>query len=367
MRLHWWVWGAVAAHVFEWHPRGPDEGLDRAPFKRWLGALPDTTTVEVVRPGGSAANATYVVLCRNSDQYDMLETIQNVQDRVAHAYDWTFLNDEPFTKDFIFLVSARFTTGTTTFATISEGWGYPNHIDLDMAYQRYDALADLPYGQSESYRHMCRWYSGFFWRHWAVARYQYYWRLEPGVRLAYDIDYDVFGYMETRGLRYGYALTIFEYSQTIPSLWHHFKQFLATAGIAPESLPLLDLVQNDDAYQSYNLCHFWNNFEIAAVDVFANERYQQFFEYLDSVGGFYYERWGDAPIHTLAVVLGLQRDELHWFSDVGYYHSPYWQCPQNDDVFLDGRCSCDPDEDFSFGMYSCTPHFLKVTGQEEGR
>ena len=63
------------------------------------------------------------------------------------------------------------------------------------------------------------------------------------------------------------------------------------------------------------------------------------------------------------MVLGLQRDELHWFSDVGYYHSPYWQCPQEDDVFLDGRCSCDPDEDFSFGMYSCTPHFLKVTGQ----
>jgi hypothetical protein len=34
-------------------------------------------------------------------------------------------------------------------------------------------------------------------------------------------------------------------------------------------------------------------------------------------GGFYYERWGDAPVHTLAAAMLLKPEQLHHFSDVG--------------------------------------------------
>ena len=46
---------------------------------------------------------------------------------------------------------------------------------------------------------------------------------------------------------------------------------------------------SDNAGDSYNLCHFWSNFEIASMDFWRGEAYSKFFEYLDSTGGFYYE------------------------------------------------------------------------------
>lgn len=33
-----------------------------------------------------------------------------------------------------------------------------------------------------SYHKMCRWYSGFFFRHPALDKYKYYWRVEPNVK-----------------------------------------------------------------------------------------------------------------------------------------------------------------------------------------
>ena len=51
----------------------------------------------------------------------------------------------------------------------------------------------------------------------------------------------------------------------------------------------------------YNLCHFWSNFEIGNLNFFRNESYETFFQYLDHTGGFYYERWGDAPVHTIGL------------------------------------------------------------------
>lgn len=40
-------------------------------------------------------------------------------------------------------------------------------------------------------------------------------------------------------------------------------------------------------------------------------------------------QWGDAPIHSLAVHLLLGPEQLHHFSDIGYYHEPFFQCPGN--------------------------------------
>lgn len=42
-----------------------------------------------------------------------------------------------------------------------------------------------------------------------------------------------------------------------------------------------------------------------------------FFNHLESEGGFYYERWGDAPVHSIAANLFLNKDEIHFFDDIG--------------------------------------------------
>lgn len=88
------------------------------------------------------------------------------------------------------------------------------------------------------------------------------------------------------------------------------------------------------------MCHFWTNFEIARLDLWHTEAYQALFEYLDKVGGFFYERWGDAPIHSIFAALYLKKDEIHFFNDIGYKHSIYEHCPEQENLLR--RCSCDP-------------------------
>lgn len=92
-------------------------------------------------------------------------------------------------------------------------------------------------------------------------------------------------------------------------------------------LPTLLLDKVDD--EEYNLCHFWSNFEIARTDLFISETYQKYFRHLEGVGGFYKERWGDAPVHSLAVAMMLLKEELHYFRDIGYKHSTLGHCPNN--------------------------------------
>ena len=42
---------------------------------------------------------------------------------------------------------------------------------------------------------------------------------------------------------------------------------------------LLPWVTADDG--SYNLCHFWSNFEIGNLNFFRSKEYMKFFDYLD--------------------------------------------------------------------------------------
>ena len=50
---------------------------------------------------------------------------------------------------------------------------------------------------------MCRWNSGLFYKHPALANTQYYWRVEPKVHFFCDVDYDVFRYMQDNNKKYG--------------------------------------------------------------------------------------------------------------------------------------------------------------------
>jgi alpha 1,2-mannosyltransferase len=117
----------------------------------------------------------------------------------------------------------------------------------------------------------------------------------------------------------------------------------------------------------------WSNFEIADMDFWRGEAYTAFFNYLDSLGGFYYEvrpslpflliyytdidlivlaiqRWGDAPVHSIAAALFAPKDKLHFFNEIGYEHAPYTHCPRGEDTWTKGRCGCDPKQ--SFGEFA---------------
>jgi alpha 1,2-mannosyltransferase len=110
-----------------------------------------------------------------------------------------------------------------------------------------------------------------------------------------------------------------------------------------------------------------------------SEGYQSYFKYLDEAGGFFYERWGDAPVHSIAVALMLKQSDVHWFYDIGYKHDNFEHCPTEEKWLTNSKCYCDPSTSFGkpktsfivvmytnafiikdFNLGSCTNLFLDV-------
>ncbi len=73
---------------------------------------------------------------------------------------------------------------------------------------------------------MCRFQSGFFFQHPLTLDLDYYWRVEPGIKLYCDIDYDPFLFMQMNNKTYGFTMALHEYRDTIPTLWDATKDFV---------------------------------------------------------------------------------------------------------------------------------------------
>lgn len=192
---------------------------------------------------------------------------------------------------------------------------------------------------------MCRWNSGFFYHHPALIDYDFYWRVEPDVHFFCNIPYDPFAFLAANNLVYGFNMNILEDARSFPSLWATTLQFVREH---PEFLhPDADYSWLIDEKQAsgYTNCQFFSNFEIGDLRFFRSEAYQAYFHFLDEKGGFFYERYGDAPIHTLAMALFAGKRQAWFFRDIGYQHDALRHCPE----IGGGRCACDPtsiDENF---------------------
>ncbi|KAI9472007.1 MAG: nucleotide-diphospho-sugar transferase [Benjaminiella poitrasii] len=311
--------------------------------------------------------AAFIVLVRNSELPGMLQSMQDIESRFNRKfnYPWVFLNEEPFSEEFQNLTTSV-ASSKTYYGLVNESmWGYPDWIDKQKAAERREAMRALPYGLSESYRHMCRFQSGFFWRHPLVLslNLEYYWRVEPDVRYFCDLDYDPFLYMKQNKKKYAFNISFKEHSGTIPTLWETVKKFASDKAKEGQVFfnndvtdSIFKFISGDDG-QTYNGCHFWTNFEIARLDLWHTEAYQLFFEYLDKTGGFFYERWGDAPVHSIFAALYLKRDEVHFFNDIGYKHSIYQHCPAEEQLVR--RCSCNPESSLDFkDRMSCLSEYM---------
>ncbi len=97
----------------------------------------------------------------------------------------------------------------------------------------------------------------------------------------------------------------------------------------------------------------WSNFEVGNLNWLRSKAYIDFFESLDRDGGFFYERWGDAPVHSIAAGILLKKEEIHFFNDIAYYHVPFTHCPTGEKARLDRRCHCNPKDNFDWKGYSC--------------
>ncbi|KAI9483657.1 MAG: nucleotide-diphospho-sugar transferase [Benjaminiella poitrasii] len=280
--------------------------------------------------------AVIVILVRNNELNPMRRTLRQFEDRFNRKYNYpyVFLNDEPFNDEFKKAISAM-TDAEVKFGIVPKSmWSVPSHVNqtvMDAQLKDY-ASRNIMYGGSLSYRHMCRFNSGFFYRHPLLKDYDYYWRVEPGVEFYCDLDYDPFKFMRENNKEYGFTITLKEIPETIPSLWDHTIKFAHQHEL---NTTLLNFFGGPNG--GYNLCHYWSNFEIASLNFWRDERYQAYFDYLDSTGNFFYERWGDAAVHSLAAGLFLDKNQVHFFDDIGYKHDNFAHCV-DDGIY--GKCMC---------------------------
>lgn len=127
---------------------------------------------------------------------------------------------------------------------------------------------------------------------------------------------------------YGFTIAVKELKETVPNLFRYASAYkrnnnLESKGLwemfieekpekkekpddktAGDGLPD-EILQAQPGYQgapeidpeamegeTYNMCHFWSNFEIARLDWFRSEEYEKFFQMMDRSGGFWMERVG---------------------------------------------------------------------------
>lgn len=294
------------------------------------------------------ANAAFVVLARNKELDGVVESIKSVErhfNRWFH-YPYVFLNDGDFNSTFKETV-LNYTSSNVEFGKIgSEHWGFPDWADEHVAKEGIAKQGDaaIMYGGMESYHHMCRFYSGFFYKHELLQKYEWYWRVEPEIKYFCDITYDPFMAMAKSNKTYGFTIAVKELKETVPNIFRYASAYKRTHNLTSQGLwemfvepkegynqdgtpkngniPPNELPKDDPKYANdrrkplpqeilstepghdslpeidpeamegdiYNMCHFWSNFEIAKLDFFRSKEYEDFFQMMDRSGGFWMER-----------------------------------------------------------------------------
>ena len=217
-------------------------------------------------------NATLLMLVRNWELSGALRSMRSLEDRFNknYQYDWTFLNDVPFDQEFIEATTAM-ASGRTQYALIpAEDWNRPSWINETLFEEALQLMEEknILYGGSKSYRNMCRFNSGFFFRQKILDPYDFYFRVEPDVEYFCDFPYDPFKVMRQNNKKYGFVITMYEYEDTIPSLWEAVEEYLEeteSADVDMESnafgfVSNFDFIGKSfgviDSNSGYNLCHF---------------------------------------------------------------------------------------------------------------
>lgn len=316
---------------------------------------------------GCRENAVILTLCRNEELEGIDKSIGNLEERFnsRYKYPYVFLNDKEFTEEFKGRLS-KTTDGRASFGHVDAGtWNMPQEIDKERAKKAWEGMgrAGVPYANMESYHNMCRFFSRSFYKHPLVKDYEFYWRVEPDVQFRCDIDEDPFEYLRKNKKKYGFVIAIREFMASIPTLASKTAEFLVHFYNVPPVSKRVGgknhlgfMFENGD----YNGCHFWSNFEIASFEFLRSEEYNSYVNYLEKEGGFYYERWGDAPVHSIAASILLDKSEIHFFDNIGYTHGPFTHCPSGGK-----NCNCSVSDSVDFTPFSCLRKYLDETGSKK--
>ncbi|KAI7885378.1 nucleotide-diphospho-sugar transferase [Lichtheimia hyalospora FSU 10163] len=259
--------------------------------------------------------AFYMVI-ESGDLQHIRNAIRSVEDRFNHRfrYPWILLSNQYLTASFRKYVT-KLTDTPIFFGKIdAELWDYPSWVSGIRAeeYMNIFSSSNIKHATSFLFRQRSRYHAGFFFHHPLLQNVEYAWRVEPGSHYSCIMDIDPFAELKKN-------------NKTM------------------EESVLPWLIDNQDPMYAkadgFNYCQIESNFMIIKLSYLRSSEYQRYFSFLDSSGGFYYERWNDASVQTMAAAMFLSRNQLHFFNQIGYTFEHQMHCPWSSKDL--GTCSCD--------------------------
>lgn len=132
--------------------------------------------------------------------------------------------------------------------------------------------------------------------------------------------------MEDHNKTYGFTINLYDSPESVESLWPETRKFIQDNAQYLNHNNAIKWLQDADhrpdnykKANGYSTCHFWSNFEIGDMNFFRGKAYEDYFNHLDRSGGFFYERWGDAPVHSIALGLFEDKSKIHWYDYLRVY------------------------------------------------
>jgi alpha 1,2-mannosyltransferase len=158
--------------------------------------------------------------------------------------------------------------------------------------------------------------------------FTFYWRLDSDSHLLGPplVD-DLFDYMREKHLQYAFVMVEVDAPEYVKGLWTLFHRFLARLCLTPSAT--VRKTQTSFFGGEYSFSIFYNNLELSNASMWRNEpRIAAWLREVDEAGGIYHHRWGDAPIHTLAITQFIERDQVIKLRDFGYFHRREYVCAE---------------------------------------
>ncbi|KAF4690336.1 alpha 1,2-mannosyltransferase 2.4.1 [Perkinsus olseni] len=175
-----------------------------------------------------------------------------------------------------------------------------------------------------------------------LKAFDYMMTLDTDGYLPDDLAYDPIQQMYEGDYVYSYSHTLNDQPAAVQHFWDHTLEYMAQRGIEPLGTELLrEFIDQVSLEWTYRL--FMNDIEVVHLGWFRSAQYMDYYNYLDSQGGWWLYRWGDHAVRTMAVAMWLDKKQL-MHMDIPYGHqsfcrcaSPERICVRNSDMGLDPR------------------------------
>merc|ERR1712060_253793 len=138
--------------------------------------------------------------------------------------------------------------------------------------------------------------------------FDYAWTLDTDGYFPAKILEDPFEKMWEQGHVYAYSHISRDQASAVQHFWEFCRLYMELKGLDPKRTQIMRritdaLVLRDTYWHEWNRVLFMNDIEITKLSWFRGQEYQDFFNFLDSMGGFWLYRWGDHAVRTIAIAL----------------------------------------------------------------